>query len=260
MLYLVSDIHGNRKVFDEVLNKVNFNANDHLYILGDIIDRHPYGIHLLLRIMNMKNVTMLLGNHELMMLNALGYQYADEKIPEDALYIWYQNGGIVTKKVFDALNENTQNRVINYLKSLPLNIDLTVNDKKIKLVHAAPINIYEADETFKEVNETPLEFAVWDRSLLVVLPDIEGTDIVVLGHTITYNYERKGDSYMIPRELISVNGVTKYIDIDTGSGFPDKGYRGFYGERLLGCVTCVQINDDASFTYYQSCQDIILEK
>ena len=46
--------------------------SDTLYILGDVIDRHPYGITILRKIMKMPNAKMLLGNHEYIMLKAIG--------------------------------------------------------------------------------------------------------------------------------------------------------------------------------------------
>ena len=71
MIYVMSDIHGCGKAYHEILRKIKFCDTDHLYILGDVIDRGPDGISTLEDIMRRKNVTMLLGNHEHMMLEAL---------------------------------------------------------------------------------------------------------------------------------------------------------------------------------------------
>ena len=64
MIYVLSDIHGNERRFNSVLEQINLQASDTLYILGDVIDRHPDGIRILRRIMDMPNAKMLLGNHE----------------------------------------------------------------------------------------------------------------------------------------------------------------------------------------------------
>ena len=64
MHYVMSDIHGNKEAFDTVLSMINLQPEDHLYILGDVIDRGEHGIELLLRIRNMQNCTLLMGNHE----------------------------------------------------------------------------------------------------------------------------------------------------------------------------------------------------
>lgn len=69
--YLMSDIHGEADRFHAMLKKIGFSKEDILIILGDVIDRGPDGIDLLLEIMDMPNVIMLLGNHEYMMLQYL---------------------------------------------------------------------------------------------------------------------------------------------------------------------------------------------
>ena len=71
MIYVMSDIHGQKRRFDSVMKQINLQPEDTLYVLGDVIDRNPDGIKILRQIMAMLNAKMLLGNHELMMMNAL---------------------------------------------------------------------------------------------------------------------------------------------------------------------------------------------
>ena len=73
MIYVMSDIHGQKRRFDSVMKQIKLQPDDTLYILGDVIDRNPDGIKILRQIMAMPNAKMLLGNHELMMMNALYY-------------------------------------------------------------------------------------------------------------------------------------------------------------------------------------------
>ena len=77
MTYVLSDIHGNERRFESVLKQICLQPEDTLYVLGDVIDRHPGGIRILRRIMPTPNAQMLLGNHEYMMLRALGCPYDD---------------------------------------------------------------------------------------------------------------------------------------------------------------------------------------
>lgn len=72
MTYCMSDLHGEKDLFDKMLEKIHFSFQDHLYILGDVIDRGPHGVELLEQIMASDNITMLLGNHEQMCLSASG--------------------------------------------------------------------------------------------------------------------------------------------------------------------------------------------
>lgn len=71
MIYVMSDIHGNAIRFNSIMEQIDLQPEDTLYILGDVIDRYPDGIRILRLLMSMPNVQMLLGNHEYMMLNAL---------------------------------------------------------------------------------------------------------------------------------------------------------------------------------------------
>ena len=66
MHYVMSDIHGNKEAFDTVLSLIDLQPEDHLYILGDVIDRGAHGIELLQQIRTMQNCTLLMGNHEYM--------------------------------------------------------------------------------------------------------------------------------------------------------------------------------------------------
>lgn len=96
MIYVLSDIHGNERRFHSVLKQINLQPEDTLYILGDVIDRHPGGIRILRESMSMPNVKMILGNHEYMMLRALGVPRDDNWDDGGAMGHWYRNGGKMT--------------------------------------------------------------------------------------------------------------------------------------------------------------------
>lgn len=64
MKYIISDIHGCKKQYLELLEKINFSVQDQLYILGDVVDRGAESIDVLRYVMKQKNVTYLLGNHD----------------------------------------------------------------------------------------------------------------------------------------------------------------------------------------------------
>lgn len=54
MIYVMSDIHGCGKAYHAMLRKIELCDSDHLYILGDVIDRGPDGISILEDIMAAK--------------------------------------------------------------------------------------------------------------------------------------------------------------------------------------------------------------
>ena len=55
MIYVMSDIHGNFENFEFVMEQINLKPEDKLYVLGDVIDRHPYGLLILQKLMKMGN-------------------------------------------------------------------------------------------------------------------------------------------------------------------------------------------------------------
>ena len=91
MIYCVSDIHGDLDKLERMMELIRFSDADHLYIIGDVIDRGVMGVDILRWIMAAPNMTMLLGNHEQMCLDTLG-----PKNEFGARDLWRQNGGMPT--------------------------------------------------------------------------------------------------------------------------------------------------------------------
>jgi hypothetical protein len=66
-LIFVSDIHGDKKLFQEGLDKVGFNDNDHLFIIGDMFEKGDLGMNLemvrfVMELDKKSNVHLLAGN------------------------------------------------------------------------------------------------------------------------------------------------------------------------------------------------------
>ena len=149
MHYILSDIHGNKEAFDTMLSLIDLQPEDHLYILGDVIDRGVHGIELLLQIREMQNCTLLIGNHEYMMVNA--FRHPDNL---HLKYIWRNNGYMHTYDHFVSLTQKEQEDLLRYLESLPLQLEITVNRRRYILVHAAPKELLETEnERCYEPNE-----------------------------------------------------------------------------------------------------------
>ena len=224
MLYVMSDIHGNQRRFDSVLRQLYLQPEDTLYVLGDVIDRHPDGVRLLRRIMAMPNAKMLLGNHEYMMLRALGHPYDDNADTGTALAHWYRNGGKVTHDHWKRIRKTVRQETLEYLLGLPLQYDVHAGGKDYRLVHAAPADAYDGDPKYLN----PVHFAVWKRRESgEAFP--EGP-MLIFGHTTTNHYQ--GQS---PMEIWY--GDTA-IDIDCGSGWP---------EGSGGRLACLRLDDGRVF-------------
>ena len=70
----ISDIHGELELFDSLLEKVNYDADeDQLILLGDYVDRGRDSKGVLNRVSELKRkgAIILRGDHDEMMLNAV---------------------------------------------------------------------------------------------------------------------------------------------------------------------------------------------
>ena len=76
MLYAIGDIHGESERLSELLEVLPLGADDELVFLGDYVDRGPDSrgvIEILLELAKKVPCTFLLGNHESMLLDFLGW-------------------------------------------------------------------------------------------------------------------------------------------------------------------------------------------
>ena len=236
MIYVMSDIHGNMRRFNSVMQQINLQPDDSLYVLGDVIDRHPDGIRILRKLMAMPNVKMLLGNHEYMMLRAIGrpfdtYEQMDDLLMADATRLWYRNGGKVTHSYWKHIRKDLREEIIQYLHSLYLNYDVEVNGIHYKLVHGAPTEEYE---NFRRFYLDPTHFSVWKRWR--IFEEQHGDYTVIFGHTPTLDYQ-----VCTPMEIW--HGDRK-IGIDCGSGYPEDPSE-YYSK--FGRLACLRLDDMNEF-------------
>lgn len=222
MIYVMSDIHGNREKLDSLLRQIGLTDSDTLYILGDIVDRGPEPIEILQRVMKMKNVKMLLGNHEHMMLQAYFGMCKPEE-HEKCVARWHRNGCEVTMAGLDRLSETQRKEIFDFVTSLPINIETEVNGKKYLFVHGYPAELYKGSEP---PYSDEVFFAVWYRMKPEdVMP--EGKT-VIFGHTSTDNYQD-----VKPNSIFYGN---RMIGIDCGGGYGGDGR-----------IACLRLDDMKEF-------------
>lgn len=237
MIYVLSDIHGNLKRFESIMKQINLQPDDTLYILGDVVDRNPDGIKILRKLMKMPNVKMLIGNHEYMMLKAIGHckNAAEEK--ENTNWkerrIWYNNGGRITHDRLKRIQLEQRAEVFKFIRSLPVNLEVEVNGIKYKLVHASPEENYMTKYRYSEDYKTSKEFAVWER-WNEMQPIPEGY-VRIFGHTPTCYFQTVepwsiwkgenaigidcGGAYCTPNMLIKLRqGVGRLIRCESDTG------------------------------------------
>lgn len=211
--YVCSDLHGEYPAYQAIIGQLK--EKDKLYILGDVIDRGPDGIKILQDIMKRKEkgqVEFLIGNHELMMVQAL---ILGDKTQEK---IWTskENSGEVTKKAFEKLSPADQKSIKEFLLDSYVYKNIDVDSQQVHFVHAKAVQD-EKDNSNKTVREMLaegkeklMETAVWSRgvnSLMSSEPHPESAKkgtFTVIGHSPT-------DNNLIKYK----NG---YLNIDCGAG------------------------------------------
>ncbi|MBP5194415.1 MAG: metallophosphoesterase [Lachnospiraceae bacterium] len=250
-IYVLSDIHGHYDVFKKMLEKINFSGNDFMYILGDVIDRGPDGLQLILDIMERRNMELFLGNHELMMLNTIDYvrkkdqglireDPTDERLTPYELWVHSANGGLATSRAFYRMNKKKQDEIEKYLRSLRLIRRLKFGDVTYHLSHSFSLQKEFGTEVYyKQATKKQAEMIVWE-SLFDKYgdPEAEGQpkpfaysgDTYIVGHVFTqrFNYlDERGKGRIFKSD--NYRGY-KVMDIDCGMALNSKSSR-------LGCIS-----------------------
>lgn len=227
MIYIMSDIHGQYDKYKKMLEMINFSDKDFLYVLGDVIDRGPDGIEILLDLMDRKNVEVFLGNHEHMMLTYLN------GIDRHS-WFYSQNGGQVTYHRFESYDKDTRNKILDYLyNKTTLVKTLKFKDREYILSHTGFwLDGDKYTKDYKNNIDFVLDF-VWDQYYYRLFDNVEaiknetGKEITFIsGHRIVNKFHDKLEIY----EKDFENGY-KWIDIDCGCAL---------GE-IRGKLACVAI-------------------
>ena len=205
MIYVMSDVHGRMARYKDIMRQIKLKKEDHLYVLGDVIDRGPHGLRILMDLIRRPNVTVLLGNHERMMLDTILNKDSDSQ------YLWYINDGGVTYQRFKFFTAVHKLHLIEEIKKMPVNVEVRCNGKDYLLVHGGPLDNSKDD---------PIADSVWRR--LDSDTPVPAGKIVVFGHTPTSHYQRN-------RPLSIFFGEDK-IGIDCGCTYPS------YMKGRLGCL------------------------
>lgn len=213
-VYVCSDIHGLRDKYNTLLQNIDLNQ-DTLIILGDVIDRGPDGYSILKDVLQRKNVHLLMGNHEYMMLELL--EEYQGQIPNDIHVLnWILNGGAPTMAAYNKADKQEQRFIMESLQKLPFAYtNFKVNDRKFYLCHSAPGKAKRKDILYREDVIDPLHF-VWDR-MDPSQPFLRNKTIIA-GHTIVLNYHKELRVYADTLDLQTAH----YIDIDCGCAMQDE--------------------------------------
>lgn len=210
MIYVMSDLHGCYDKYKAMLENINFNAEDTLYILGDVVDRGEGGIKILFDMMSRTNVIPIIGNHKYMAYKVL--KSLNTEVLEDNYetltgdyFSWMQNGGRPILDAFLKLGEEDRERVLEYIGEFDLYEELVVGDNKFLLVHGGLGNF----DKEKELAEYDIRDLIWER------PDYDAMyfddKFLVTGHTPTFMID--------PNYAGKIYKKHNHIAIDCGAVF-----------------------------------------
>ena len=129
-VYVTSDAHGHVRALDAALSQVSLADDDALFVLGDMVDRGPDPMGVVNLVRGLPNAHVLLGNHEMMMLEALASP------DRDALELWALNGGFTTLEGITQLTAEETSELIDWARALPLYAIVSVGERDFVLVHA----------------------------------------------------------------------------------------------------------------------------
>lgn len=214
-IYVTSDLHGLPLAdLKRLLNMVNFNDDDWLFVLGDVIDRqNDGGIEILKWLLEQPNAQLILGNHEAMLLSCdfVFEEITDESIGNftkekmELLMNYTQNGGDVTLKTLRSLMQTEPDIVtdiLEYLREAPIYETVSVGCRDFLLVHSGLDNFSKN----KKLDDYTVDELIW------AWPEIEDEyfdDIItVFGHTPTMSYDHANKGKILKTKT--------WIDIDVG--------------------------------------------
>lgn len=202
--YAISDIHGCPKTFQRLVEeKLALKKTDHLYLLGDYINRGPDSKGVIDYILALKGlgykVHTLRGNHEDLLLEA----YDDPKRHNRFL----KNGGKITLASFDAQHVRDIPEVyLQFIRETKFYFEVD----NFLLVHAG-FN-FTAKDPFKDYHSM-----MWMRKIKVD-KDILGDRIIVHGHTPAKKKK--------VRDQFKKGKIPQLINIDSSCVYyPKKGCR-----------------------------------
>lgn len=184
MIYVMSDIHGCYDKYLSMLQVINLKKSDRLYVLGDVVDRGPDGIRILLDMSNRENVTLLRGNHDNdaeTYLNLAVHTCQDIHSANQRRKFknWLSDGGESTYRQFLSSTIDEKRIALHMLHSAAFNTEIVVNEVCYFLAHTVPER-----ELLVDSGKCPLAEYLWGE------PDYDEVyfkdKVIITGHTPTH--------------------------------------------------------------------------
>lgn len=134
MHYVIGDIHNENRKLQNMLKKISFGENDHLYLLGDLFDRggesaNPMGVYF--TVLGLKErCTVVRGNHDAWLADYIRYFEGLPERKRDSCWPYvYESFGILQRKLtsVDLL------QLADFIDGLPLQAKLDLGGKQLSV-------------------------------------------------------------------------------------------------------------------------------
>lgn len=201
--YATSDIHGNFKALKQVLDKVDFdNEADTLIVVGDVCDGYGYTYEVVERLLKIKNMHFLMGNHDAWFMNNIDTGWAER--------IWTSQGGSETIKSYKQ-HGYSYNKIPKTHRDFFNSAKYWLELDQILFVHGG----FDYPKVSHPSNDDPQNL-IWDRSFLKRCRNrlkVKGWKKIFIGHTTT---ELEGAE---PKMMNYYHDAAKIFQIDCGAGY-----------------------------------------
>lgn len=237
-VYVMSDLHGCRHEFNEMLKTIQYSSEcDELWIDGDICDRGNESIPLIQQIMQDPSMHIIYGNHDVWFAKYAQALIDAKKDPgsinmSDDLFCWlHYNGGYRTADQFMDLDYPQCYDIKLYLEENRIFYKyMNVHNRKFLLVHAGLSKEYLNPST--RLSAVPEKVLVWSHIGIDDNPFPDTT--MVVGHMPTFLYGKQYEN-----EIIHGKNETLF-HIDCGCVF---------GRKLA----CLRLDDMKEFYVDSTC-------
>lgn len=233
MQYVISDLHGDLDSFKSILEKIQFQNTDEMFVLGDVIDRGDESIKLLFELMSYGNIFPILGNHEFMFIQCVRKLPLESTIDDFVTYLdeedimnlsmWISNGGRSTFEQYLALEPERKEIILDYLDEFVSYDQISIGGSTYVLTHSGIMNF----DPHKDLEEYATSDFLFFRPEQTTQFYADKT--VIFGHTPTPSLNADESATIFKRP--------SWINIDCGCGFKDQG----------GRLACLRLNDMAEF-------------
>ncbi len=230
MTYVMSDLHGQFEKYKKMLEKIRFRDSDDLFVLGDVVDRGPEPMKLLLDMSMRRNVFPIMGNHDLTaltILSRLQREITEENVETtldetlmEGLLLWQEDGGDETIRDFRRLSPDDRAFILEYLEEFAAYDEIEVKGNRFVLVHGG----LEDFSPEKPLEDYSLDGLIASRTdyTRAYYPD----RYLVTGHTPT--------GLIDPAYEGKIWRKNRHIALDCGAGFG-------------GPLGCIRLDDGKEF-------------